>query len=259
MQSLGSTLAKVIRPSLRFPDEAQCQICMLFDPGHPDVLHIVQRADPDGSQGLLKHVSCKCREREAAKAAAGSLRYSEANLPKGKMPRTFENFHDVPGTESMSESAGRFLRREGPRVLLLTGTYGSGKSHVLEAIGWEWLSKGMTVRYDVAASLLDRLRHTYTDESDLDLFTLLEWYKSRNLLLLDDLGMEKAGSYAAEQLTKLVDSRLTDWGYLVIATNKTRDELAEHLGDRLASRVFATNPNLGEVSVVVNTAKDYRT
>ncbi len=258
MESLGATLARVVQRSLSFPNEAQCQICGYFDPGHPDVLHIVERADPDGARELLKKVTCKCTEREAAKVAADSLRYSEANLPKSKLPRTLENFRDLPGTETMIQAARRFLNYEGPRVLVLQGTYGCGKSHMLEAIGWEWLEKGLTVRYDVAASLLDRLRHTYSDESNLDLFTLLEWYNGRNLLLLDDLGMEKSTSYAAEQLTKIVNNRLTDWGYLVIATNKTKDELAEHLGDRLASRVYATNPELDEVAVVVSTAKDYR-
>ena len=34
--------------------------------------------------------------------------------------------------------------------------------------------------------------------------------------------------------------------------------MADRMGDRLASRLYAGNPNLPEVSVVVNTAEDYR-
>ena len=58
-----------------------------------------------------------------------------------------------------------------------------------------------------------------------------------------DLGMEQAKPWAAEQLTSLIDNRLRNAGRIVVSTNKTREELVDHVGARLTSRVFATNPD----------------
>ena len=76
--------------------------------------------------------------------------------------------------------------------------------------------------------------------------------------VLDDVGMEKATDFAAAEITDLVDERIQYGRRTIIATNKTRDEMAEHLGDRLASRMYATNELLGSVKLVVSDAEDYR-
>ena len=56
----------------------------------------------------------------------------------------------------------------------------------------------------------------------------------------------------------LVNDRLLDQRRMVVATNLTQREMAGHLGHRLASRLYANNPKLGEVRLVVNTGFDYR-
>jgi hypothetical protein len=42
------------------------------------------------------------------------------------------------------------------------------------------------------------------------------------------------------------------------ATNLNKAAMADRMGDRLASRLYAGNPKLPEVAVVINTAEDYR-
>jgi hypothetical protein len=59
----------------------------------------------------------------------------------------------------------------------------------------------------------------------------------------------------AEQITKIWDNH--PW-WLVISTNKTEGEMAQKLGDRLASRLYSGNPDLNEMMLVINTAEDYR-
>ena len=59
----------------------------------------------------------------------------------------------------------------------------------------------------------------------------------------------------AEQMTKIWDNH--PW-HLVITTNKTQREMANKLGNRLASRMYSGNPDLNEVRFVINTAGDYR-
>ena len=234
--SLASALRQAMGPRIVIPNDAFCGICGYADVTRRDVLEVLSSMDPEGKRNLVVRVACRCPQRIAAEKAERERRWSEANLPQvphGRPPRTLESFRPRPGTEAMAAAAERFLRRDGPRVLTLVGGYGCGKSHILEALGRQWLSNGWSVRYEVAATLLERLRHTYSPTAEDDLFTILEWYQRRSLLLLDDLGMERATDYAAEQLTSVVNDRLLHGGYLVIATNKPKDEMAEHLGHRL--------------------------
>ena len=46
---------------------------------------------------------------------------------------------------------------------------------------------------------------------------------------------------------------------MALATNLNKTQMADRMGDRLASRLYAQNPELPEVSVVFNAAEDYRT
>ena len=45
---------------------------------------------------------------------------------------------------------------------------------------------------------------------------------------------------------------------MALATNLSKTAMADRMGDRLASRLYAGNPELPEVAVVINTAEDYR-
>ena len=45
---------------------------------------------------------------------------------------------------------------------------------------------------------------------------------------------------------------------MALATNLNKAAMADRMGDRLASRLYAGNPKLPEVAFVINTAEDYR-
>ena len=45
---------------------------------------------------------------------------------------------------------------------------------------------------------------------------------------------------------------------MALATNLDKAAMSDRMGDRLASRLYARNPELSEVSNVINTAEDYR-
>lgn len=260
MKSMGATVyeeaAGVGKGREPLPVESQCPICNYFDTSHPDVVRILNARDSSGT--LLTLARCKCQAMDDQRRSNDELRYGQANLPHARNPKTLDNFRHRPGTEEMFAAVEDFLRREGPPILVLVGTYGTGKSHLLEAIGRQVLEAGSTVRYDLCKVLLDRLRHTFSDDEQEDLHQLMAWYHRKHLLLLDDLGLEKTTPWGQEQVTTLVEHRLQIGSRLVIATNLTKDGLTDTVGPRLASRIYATNPELGEVRVVMNKAEDYR-
>jgi len=86
----------------------------------------------------------------------------------------------------------------------------------------------------------------------------MNWYYMQDTLLIDDIGLESSTPWVQEQLTTLVSERLNSTRWTAIATNLDKGRLADKMGERLASRLYATNPELSEVALVINTATDYR-
>ena len=244
------------------PDESECHGCGYFNTAHPDAKRILLARDPRG--GLLQQARCRCAGTLERARSAEALRRQMANLPhsrgNGLAPRTIDSFRVIPGTEEMVEAARAFLLGKPPHILVLSGSKGVGKSHILEAVGRVLLDHGRPVRYEMVSSLLDRLRHCYDENSQEDLYSLMQWYQDQYALLLDDLGMEKATGWGTEKLTALVDERLRQGYRTVITTNLSKEQLAGSLGERLASRLYAVNPELNEVQLVVvpEQVPDYR-
>ena len=256
MQSLGSALERIRSAGEALPDDSQCQVCGYFDITHPDVRRILLDRDP--TERVLQSARCRCQGIAEEKARADQFRINQATLPTGGIPRTFQTFIERPGTGKMLEAARLFAAGQGPRMLILVGQTGTGKSHLLEAIGRHALDCGRTVRYDLASTFLNRLRHTYDSDAGEDVHDLTAWYQFRHTVLLDDIGIESATPWVREQLTTTIEERLHSGGWLAMATNLTKEALASRMGDRLASRLYAGNPDLPEVALVYNTAEDYR-
>jgi DNA replication protein DnaC len=255
MQSMAVEFQRLRSAAEALPDDGACPKCGYFDVQHPDVRRILTDRDP--TKRLLYQAQCKCRGRDEIEQRDRELRYAQSGLPTDHQ-RTVESFIVRPGTEPMIEATKRFIGRQGPRILVLVGRTGTGKSHLLEAIGRHALEADRTVRYDLASTFLNRLRHTYDSDAGEDVHDLLAWYQRRDTLLIDDIGVESSTAWVREQLTTVVEERLHSGGWMAVGTNLTKDALAERMGDRLASRLYAVNPALDNVAVVVNTAQDYR-
>ena len=256
MEPLRDIFQRVRSAGEPLPNDSQCPVCGYFDITHPDVRRILLDRDP--TKRIFQQARCKCQGREDQQRRDEELRHAQAALPTGGTTRTFDNFLGRPGTDDMLAATRRFADRQGPRMLVLVGQTGTGKSHLLEAIGRQALESGRTVRYDLSPRFLNRLRHTYDSDSGDDLHDLMAWYQRRDTVLLDDIGMESTTDWAREQLTTLVQERHNSGGWMVLATNLNKVAMSDRMGDRLAYRLYAGNPNLPEVSVVVNTAEDYR-
>lgn len=203
---------------------------------------------------------CRCADNKRQAAERRARRYADANLPHqrpGQTARTFENFKPTKGAVQAVKSANAFSDGE-ISMLTLVGVQGTGKTHLLEAIGRRCLEAGETVRYDLVSELLDRLRGTYAAASEEDLWSVTEWYRTRGVLLLDDIGLEAATDWAAEKVTALVDERYRNGGRLVVATNsKDRDTMADHMGARLADRLWDVNSGIVHQAYI--TSPSYRT
>ena len=188
-----------------------------------------------------------------------------ANLPlsvHGTLPRsfvagTFENFVEREGAEEAFNACLDFINEDTPPILVLRGPRGTGKTHLMEAVGREMLARSKSVRYERVPTLLARMRSSFNNQEMSVLEERNSKYRNTSeLLMLDDLGSEKPSDWVREQLYLLIDERYGVNRPLLISTNESYESVANNLGDRIASRLFDTNS--GKVMQVVMTCGDYR-
>jgi DNA replication protein DnaC len=279
MQPLSESMRSFLEAIENLPEEARfvpddgiCPDCDLLVRGHPGVekllaLRGLKYYDDKLNKVVNKGVPyCRCgivaQVEQRDKASTYLLNIRSSGLPssvRGSTPRefvpgTFTNFTARQGTEEALEAALDFTVGNSEPLLVFIGPPGSGKTHLLEAIGRQFLDQGRTtVRYELVAHLLDRIRRSYNvgEESHV-----MEVCYGADVLLLDDLGLEKPSDWVREQITALVDERWRNNRLLVVGTNESHITIEEKLGPRLASRLF--DRSSGKAKVVYLVTGDYR-
>jgi len=120
--------------------------------------------------------------------------------------------------------------------LLLTGSYGSGKTHLAAAIAHYQQAKGVDVMFVTVPDLLDYLRLTFNPNAPVTFDQRFQMVRNTPFLVLDDLGMEGASSWAKEKLFQVIDHRYVTRRPTVITTGKRIDELDARIRSRLIDK-----------------------
>lgn len=134
--------------------------------------------------------------------------------------------------------------------LYLHGGYGVGKTHLLAAMAWSLVDRGVAAFYVVVPDLLVKLQATFNDGSDETFAERFKRIKDADVLLLDDLGAEKSTEWAQAQMFDLINSRYLAEKPLVVASNLTPAQIGGRVGSRLGDRHLTTYVSVG--------ASDYR-
>ena len=125
-------------------------------------------------------------------------------------------------------ATGRFIT-QGADALLI-GPPGSGKSHLAQALGLAVIHQGHRVAYREIHTLLEELADATLDGTRKD---YLAEMASVPLLLLDDLGMRKLPTTAAEDLLELVMRRY-ERASTLLTSNRPVEDWGRLLGDTAA-------------------------
>lgn len=127
--------------------------------------------------------------------------------------------------------------REENLGLLFWGRPGNGKTFAAACIANALLEReemgATTVKMTTFATILSKL----TGMSAQDKEWYLEGFRSCDLLILDDFGMERHTDYAREQLFQLIDGRYLARRPLIITTNLSLRELKQP-ADLSQQRIF---------------------
>ena len=141
--------------------------------------------------------------------------------------------------------------------LFITGPVGTGKTHLLSAIANQCL-EGFFVEMDsyhnstgfshpwpdppifiTFPEFLFEIKRSYNKESTgKSEDEILNWYSKCEILLLDDLGAEKATEWSTQILFLLMDRRYSNIKKTYISSNLSLKEISNHIDDRIASRIY---------------------
>lgn len=187
---------------------------------------------------------CPCKQAEiSAKEAAEEQqkferrvgRYRETGFPEREMQTwNFEN-DDMTNpriTEAMKKYVEHFehFRKHG-KGLLLYGSCGTGKTYAACEVANALIDKGYSAFVTNFARIINTLQGVYEKQDYIDSLNRFQ------LLVIDDLGIERDTPYAKEQVFNVVDSRYRIGLPMIITTNLTIDKIRKS-GDIANGRIY---------------------
>ena len=163
--------------------------------------------------------------------------------------RTFARFDDRTGEgltgeelrslEKALKAAVDFAHK--PRGwLVLTGSYGCGKTHLAAAIANALAERGSPPLFIVVPDLLDHLRSTFNPNSSASYDRRFEEIRTAPMLVLDDLGTQSMTPWVREKLYQLFNYRYNAELPTVITTADTLDEMDARIRSRMLDARLCT-------------------
>lgn len=145
----------------------------------------------------------------------------------------------------------RFIRE--CRDCLFLGPPGTGKSHLVQAIGYQAIKSGFTVRY---RSIFDVVRDFLHDEAFAGQENVMAKYLKSDLLIIDDMGIKqlpkRSGEYLFEIIMRRYETKPT-----IMTSNRPLEDWGKLLND-VPSATAILDRFLHHAEIITITGRSYR-
>lgn len=197
-------------------------------------------------------------QKDKGKDLIKKIQRLKQSIPKRFKNKGFYNFNksrNLKGFEACRQYARDFLDNlKSGKGLFITGTVGTGKTHLAISI-IDYIARILKrkiygrIIFTTAIDLLSEIKYSYETK---DTEGTVNFYEECDLLVIDDLGIEKSTDWTHELFYKIIDSRYSNMLPTIITTNLTDIEIKEKLSERIISRIYEMCQG------VKLTGKDYR-
>lgn len=233
------------------------------------ILWLPSGADPCACpEGKLHHETLKDeleKKREAAQKKESvkemqkrvSKLIGESGMAERFLQKTFHSFvADTPERKKTAAAAMAYARNFerlipkrgeeflGRNGLVISGTKGTGKTHIAAAIANYLLNKGIAVICMTERNLLGEIQHTYSNSVFLGVgrsseSIIRKSYEMVPLLIIDDLGKERPTEWTLATLYAIIDGRYAKGMPTIITTNYDKESLISRLTPAGSDKVTA--------------------
>jgi DNA replication protein DnaC len=187
---------------------------------------------PVGDPNYGKIVKCSCKEREERTKSRHEM-LERSNLGTYE-EKTFEGFRShIPGVGEAFKAAQEYAR-DPDGWLVLVGPVGCGKTHLAAAIAREVLGRERPVLFTTVPELMDHLREAFSPAKEVPYHELFDDIRQVELLILDDLGVERTTPWVGEKLFQIINYRYNNRIPTVFTLNK---DAIKDLDPRIRSRM----------------------
>jgi DNA replication protein DnaC len=228
-----------------------CDVCGVIEPNAHEVKGVVYYSPR----------FCECEQKESQRKRAEQerieqlkslykLTYTWLGTRWNDEPlkeKTFENF--VASKQPTAFKLAKAFAAKPQGTLILYGTYGTGKTHLLAAICNEAINVGVTSYFCTSPKLFGAIQQKISEKSDY--YSFVERAIKTPLLVLDDLDKAKWSEFREEIYFAIIDERVKAGRPTAISTNRV-DELEHYVGGAVCSRL-----KVGQIAIEM-VGQDYR-
>ncbi len=212
----------------------------------------------------LMPCTCQCRQEQIEKEEQARkeqqrldrIRRLKANGLQDRALFAY-TFEADSGTNPTMQHARRYVEhwaevKAQGQGLLLWGSVGTGKTFAAACIANALTEQGIPVLMTNFSKILNSLSGMFSEDKN----RYLASFKEFDLLIIDDLGIERNSEYAQEQVYNIVDSRYLSRLPFIITTNLTLSKL-KNPKDTAHARIY--DRILERCAPVLFNGKNYRT
>lgn len=128
--------------------------------------------------------------------------------------------------------------------IIISGDTGTGKTHLIEAVGNEIIEKNYTVLFENSSIIFSKLvEYRFSDMKKYN--ELVSYLNEVDLLIIDDLGTEFLTEIKLEEMYTLFNSRLYNNKPILFSTNLKAKQIGKKYNDRITSRILSKSRIFG--------------